>query len=86
MTPKDVLDRLNRQFATTIAPAIDALGTDVRQQVSAAARSTFERMDIVSREEFEAQRAVLLRSREKLEALEKKVAELETRLTERDQH
>ena len=38
------------------------------------------RLDLVTREEFEVQRAVLLRTREKLEALQAQVAELEARL------
>ena len=42
-------------------------------------RSGLARLDLVTREEFEVQRAVLLRTREKLEALEGTVAELEAR-------
>ena len=37
-------------------------------------------LDMVTREEFEVQRAVLLRTREKLEELQRTVAELETQL------
>ena len=37
------------------------------------------KLDLVTREEFDVQRAVLLRTREKLETLEKAVAELEAR-------
>jgi len=39
--------------------------------------STFERMELVTREEFDVQRKVLERTREKLVALEAQVAELE---------
>lgn len=39
--------------------------------------STFNKLDLVTREEFEVQSQVLLRTREKLEALEKRVEELE---------
>ncbi|WP_050757992.1 accessory factor UbiK family protein [Bermanella marisrubri] len=35
------------------------------------------KLDVVSRDEFDAQQAVLLRTREKLDALEKQVAEME---------
>jgi len=38
--------------------------------------STFSKLDLVTREEFDAQRAVLLRSREKIDALERQLAEL----------
>ena len=39
--------------------------------------STLRKLNLVSREEFDAQQAVLQRTREKLEALEKKLADLE---------
>ena len=39
--------------------------------------SALARMDVVTREEFDVQSAVLARTREKLEALERRVAELE---------
>lgn len=40
-------------------------------------QQTLSRLDLVTREEFDAQQAVLLRTREKLEVLEKQVAALE---------
>jgi BMFP domain-containing protein YqiC len=43
--------------------------------------STFSRLDLVTREEFDAQRAVLMRSREKIETLERQLAELETAIS-----
>lgn len=81
MNPNDLLNKFTQQFATVIGPGLDSLGADVRQQIRLAAHSAFEKMDLVSREEFEAQKAVLLRSRQKLEDLEKRVAELETLVT-----
>jgi BMFP domain-containing protein YqiC len=42
--------------------------------------NTFSKLDLVTREEFDAQRAVLLRSREKIDALERQLAELEASL------
>ncbi len=58
----------------------ERLGEDVRKNVRAAVRATFENMELVSREELEVQQQVLLRTREKLEALEARVAELECNL------
>ncbi len=49
----------------------------VQQQVQAMLQQTLSRLDLVTREEFETQKAVLLRTREKLEALERKVDALE---------
>jgi len=50
-----------------------------RQEMKAALQSALARMDLVTREEFDAQTAVLQRTRARLEALEGKLAELEQR-------
>lgn len=50
---------------------------DLEKNLRALLAAFFNRLDLVTREEFEVQQAVLARTREKLEALEKKVAELE---------
>ena len=53
---------------------------DVEKNLRAVLQGVFARLDLVTREEFEVQQAVLLKTRDKLEALEAKVAELEGRL------
>lgn len=58
----------------------EGLAQSVSQNLRAAASSAFEKMDLVSREELDVQQRVLLRTREKLELLEKQVAELEEKL------
>ncbi|MEJ5210676.1 MAG: accessory factor UbiK family protein [Burkholderiales bacterium] len=50
---------------------------DVEKNLRAVLTSFFARLDLVTREEFDVQQALLARTREKLEALEKKVAALE---------
>lgn len=52
---------------------------EVEKNLRAVLQAAFARLDLVTREEFDVQQAVLLRTREKLEALEAKVAELERR-------
>ncbi len=47
------------------------------RELKAAVQSTLTRLDLVTREEFDVQAAVLLRTRLRLEALEKRVQELE---------
>ena len=58
----------------------DGIATAVRDNLRAAASSAFDKMDLVSSEEFEVQKRVLLRTREKLEQLELQVAELEKQM------
>ncbi len=50
---------------------------DLDKNIHALLRSTFTKLELVSREEFVVQTEVLRRTREKLEALEKKLYELE---------
>jgi BMFP domain-containing protein YqiC len=51
--------------------------TEVRNNVRLVLESAFARMNLVTREEFDAQAALLRRTREKLEELERIVAEME---------
>ena len=53
----------------------------LKQNLRLVVETVIERMDLVTREEFDAQRAVLSRTREKLEALETKLGDLEASLT-----
>ena len=50
---------------------------DFQRNARALLASAFARLDLVSREEYDVQAQVLARAREKLEALERRVAELE---------
>lgn len=52
---------------------------DLEKNVRAVLVSVFSRLDLVTREEFDVQREVLLRTRERLNELERKLAELERR-------
>src|SRR3546814_12509806 len=53
---------------------------ELQQNFKAVLQSGLSRLDLVTREEFDVQRAVLLRTREKLDALEQLVEQLEARL------
>jgi BMFP domain-containing protein YqiC len=53
---------------------------DIEKNVKAMLASSLARLDLVPRAEFEVQAQVLLKTREKLEVLEKRLAELEARV------
>ena len=53
---------------------------DIEQNLRALIQSVLQKLDIVTREEFDVQQEVLLRTREQLSALESRVAELEKAL------
>jgi ubiquinone biosynthesis accessory factor UbiK len=74
------LDELARQMAAAVPANLKALGEDLERNFKTMLHSGFERMDLVTREEFELQSALLERSCEKLEKLEARLAELEKEL------
>ena len=57
----------------------DSPAKDLEKNLRAVLQGVFAKLDLVTREEFDVQQAVLLKTREKLEALEAKVAALEAR-------
>ena len=71
------LDDLARQLAQSLPQNLRALGDDLERNFRALLHTGIDRMDLVTREEFDVQSAVLERTREKLEALEARLAELE---------
>ena len=80
--PKKI-EEMARQIHNALPPGIKSLGEEVDKKVKQVLQSQLNRLDMVSREEFEVQTKVLLRTREKLTALEEKLAQLEQRLVER---
>lgn len=71
------LDDLVRRIADSLPQGMAQLNEDVRKNLKEVISASLSRMDLVSREEFEVQSAVLARTREKLERLEAQVSALE---------
>ena len=69
-----LLDEINEKVKAVLAQGPAA---DLDKNLRAMLGGLFSRLDLVTREEFDIQREVLLRTRAKLDELEKKVAELE---------
>jgi BMFP domain-containing protein YqiC len=74
------LDELARRLSSLVPPAVRVGRDELQQNFRAVLQTGLNRLDLVTREEFEVQRAVLLRTREKLEHLERIVAELDSQL------
>ena len=77
------LDDLAQRLANAMPPGLQHLRADMEKNFQAVLQSAFTKMNLVGREEFDVQSAVLARTREKLEALEKQVALLEEKILER---
>jgi BMFP domain-containing protein YqiC len=73
------IDDLARQISESIPSGIKEMQQDVEKNIHTLLRGAFARLDLVTREEFDTQTRVLARTREKLEQLEKTVAELEAK-------
>lgn len=75
-----LFDTILKRFSSTLPPGAGVLKDDLENNLKAALHSAFDKLDLVTREEFEVQSQVLARSRARLEQLEKTVAELEHKL------
>jgi len=81
LDPK-LFDDLSRRVAGNLPPGLQGLQDDLQRNLRSAMESALTKLNLVSREEFEIQQAVLLRTREKLRALEARVAALEASTTD----
>ncbi len=75
LDPKKIED-IARQIGASIPPKFREVADDVEAKVKAVLQAKLSALDFVSREEFDVQRQVLLRTREKLEALELQVQQV----------
>jgi BMFP domain-containing protein YqiC len=71
------LDELARKLADAVPPGLAALRDDVERNFKVVLQAGLAKVDLVTRQEFDIQAAVLRRSRERLEELEQRIAALE---------
>ncbi len=71
------IDDLARRLAEAVPQNLKAMGEDLERNFKSLLQTGLEKMDLVTREEFDVQVAVLERTREKLEALEARLAALD---------
>ena len=78
------IDDLARRLSNLVPPGLRESREELQQTFKSALQSGLGKLDLVTREEFDVQRAVLVRTREQLENLRTLVEQLEARLAERD--
>lgn len=71
-----------KKVIDSLPEGVKNLPEDIKKNMHTVVLSTLDKLDIVTREEFEAQQKVLQATREKLERLEKELEELSRRHTE----
>lgn len=73
----DAIDRLAKMLAEELPQGLRSMRDDLEKNFRSVLKSGLEKLDLVTREEFEVQEAVLQRTREKLEALLKRLEQME---------
>ena len=76
-----LLEELATNLSRLIPSGAEILRRDLEKNVRALMQSGLERMDLVTRAEFDVQNELLQSTRIMLEAQEKRIHELEQRLT-----
>ncbi len=71
------LEEIAKQIANSVPPGVKNLAEELENKTKQIVQRKLASMDFVSREEFDVQTQVLMRTREKLEQLEKKISEME---------
>ncbi|MDX1695123.1 MAG: accessory factor UbiK family protein [Ketobacteraceae bacterium] len=77
LRPEQLVRQVLDLVKEAIPPGLGEVGQDLKQNLRTTISESLANLDMVTREEFEVQRKVLARTRQKLEALEKRAAELE---------
>ena len=71
------LDNIAERINKALPSGFTGLKEDMEKNIHALVQSALSKLDLVSREEFEVQKAVLAKTRSRLEELEKRLTELE---------
>ena len=82
LDPKKLED-LAKQIADAIPPGVKNMAEEAEGRVKTVLQSQLSKLDLVTRQEFDIQSQVLIRTREKLDAMESRIAELEAKLAEK---
>lgn len=81
MLDNDFLNKLSQRL-TAILPLASEMQSEVRTKIEQQLQSSFARLDLLSRTEFEAQAAALERAQQRVQELETLLAKLDARLGE----
>ena len=86
MIPASSIDELAQRLTAILPPGLKEAREDIGANFRSVLQAGLGKLDLVTREEFDVQRCVLLRTREKLETLERQLAALEAALNAQPRH
>ena len=75
--PGESIESIARRLSESLPQGLKDVRDDAEKNFRAVLKSGIERLDLVSREEFDVQAAVLQKTRDKLEVLEQRLTDLE---------
>jgi BMFP domain-containing protein YqiC len=74
------IEEIAQQVSDAIPPGLKSIAADIEDKTKTVLQRKLADLDVVTREEFDVQTQVLIKTREKLAALETKLAEIEEKL------
>jgi BMFP domain-containing protein YqiC len=75
------LDDLAKRLADSVPESLRAFGRDLESNFKAVLQAQLAKLDLVTRQDFDVQAAILERAQEKLTAMEARLKDLEAKLT-----
>jgi BMFP domain-containing protein YqiC len=85
MKNSDLLSDLAKKLCDALPSSLQTLKNDMEKNFHAVLQNTFNKLDLVTRDEFDTQTKVLARTRKKIETLETEIKKLERLLEEKNQ-
>ncbi len=79
LDPK-IIDDISSKVTANLPKGLQSLQSDLQYNLRSTLGAALSKLNLVTREEFDIQQAVLARTRAKVEALEERVKELEKQL------
>lgn len=86
MITATTVDELAQRLAAIVPTGMKEAREDLGKNFHAILQTGLGKLDLVTREEFDVQRCVLLRTREKIEQLERQLAALEASISAQPRH
>ena len=80
MIDHKTIDDLARRLGEALPEGVRNMQQDIEKNMRAVLSSAFDRLDLVTREELDVQKAVLARTRSRIEEMETRLSELERRI------
>jgi len=76
------IEEIAKQVSEAIPPSVKNIANDIEEKTKMVLQRKLAQLDVVTREEFDVQTQVLLKTREKLAQMETKITELEAKLND----